>query len=114
MFDLGHDGYTCNDSEWHFAIPHWLKPAYEILYHLRVKRRKSHHSGSIFKIKDYRQTSNISRTVMGLTETWLKPHNFDLFKLKHYNSFHKYREKQSGVVSPSTYKKISNLQYEMI
>ena len=65
MFELGHDGYTCNDSEWHFAIPHWLKPAFEISYHLRVKRCKSRHSGVIFKIKDYRQTPNISGAFVG-------------------------------------------------
>ena len=35
-------------------------------------------------------------TIIGLTETWLKPHNIDLFELKHYNSSHRYRENQSG------------------
>ena len=45
---------------------------------------------------DYLELLTHKFTVIGLTETWLKHHNFDLFELKHYNSFHKYREKQSG------------------
>ena len=45
---------------------------------------------------DYLELLTHKFSVIGLTETWLKPHNFDLFELKHYNSFHKYREKQSG------------------
>ena len=52
-------------------------------------------------------------TIIGLTETWLKPHDIDLFELKHYNSIN-IKKSKAGVVSPSTYKKISNLQYEMI
>ena len=42
-----------------------------------------------------------------------KPHDIDLFELKHYNSINIEKSK-AGVVLPSTYKKISNLQYEMI
>ena len=44
---------------------------------------------------DYLELLTHKFTIIGLTETWLKPHNIDLFELKHYNSFHSYRENQS-------------------
>ena len=54
MFELGHDVYTCNNSEWPFAVrTPLIKTAYEISYHLGAKSCKNCHSGSIFKIKDY-------------------------------------------------------------
>ena len=45
---------------------------------------------------DYLELLTHKFTIIGLTETWLKPHNIDLFELKHYNSFHRYTENQSG------------------
>ena len=47
-------------------------------------------------ITDYLDLLTHKFTIIGLTEIWLKPHNIDLFELKHYNSFHRYRENRSG------------------
>ena len=63
--------------------------------------------------RDYLELLTHKCTIIGLTETWLKPHDIDLFELKHYSSINIEKSK-AGVMSPSTYKKISNLQYEMI
>ena len=61
------------------------------LLHFNIRSLPKHFGD----LTDYLELLTHKFTIIGLTETWLKPHNIDLFELKHYNSFHSCRENQS-------------------